>query len=138
MRYIWTNAAIISAFLLSGYATMQAAPQDDWYHSRDMFFQSQNWKMHMFDRVRDDLNRVQSMDFHGNDQFRLNRAQTDLTELQAKEASHQFDEPKLDEVIGTINRVVNDNRLSPRDRDMLNDDLNRLRDFRTNHDSWWR
>jgi hypothetical protein len=26
--------------------------------------------------------------------------------------------------------VVNDNRLAPRDRDILNDDLNRLQDFR--------
>jgi hypothetical protein len=139
MRHIWTRTAIVSAFLLCGYASMQAAPQDEeWYHNREMFYHSQDWKMHMFDRVRDDLNRVQTMDFHGNDEFRLNEAQASLTRLQSKVATHEYDEPQLDEVIATINRCVEDNRLSPRDREMLTDDLARLRDFRANHEEWWR
>ncbi len=28
------------------------------------------------------------------------------------------------------------NRLSARDRDMLNDDLNRVRDYRAHHEAW--
>jgi hypothetical protein len=35
-----------------------------------------------------------------------------------------------------MQRVVNDNRLSNRDREILNDDLNRLRKFRERHDEW--
>jgi hypothetical protein len=31
---------------------------------------------------------------------------------------------------------VADNRLSSRDRDMLNDDLNRMRDYREHHEDW--
>jgi hypothetical protein len=32
--------------------------------------------------------------------------------------------------------VIADNRLSQRDRDILNDDLSRLRDYRERHDNW--
>jgi hypothetical protein len=36
----------------------------------------------------------------------------------------------LDDVVRALKTVLNDNRLSPRDRDVLNDDLRRLQDFR--------
>jgi hypothetical protein len=39
-------------------------------------------------------------------------------------------------VIGALGQVVRDNRLSGRDRDVLNDDLNRLRDFRARHNDY--
>ena len=60
----------------------------------------------------------------------------ELDELQNKLANGRYDERQLDSVIGSLQRVVQDNRLARNDRDILNDDLNRLRDFRARHDSY--
>jgi hypothetical protein len=48
----------------------------------------------------------------------------------------QYDQPELDEVIAALQRVVADNRLTPRDRDILTDDLNRMREYREHHEDW--
>jgi len=58
--------------------------------------------------------------------------------MQEKLSRGVYDQRELDEVIGAMQRVVADNRLSPRDRDVLNDDLQRLRDYREHHDRWGR
>ena len=47
-----------------------------------------------------------------------------------------YDERDLDDVIGVLARVVSDNRMAPRDRDILTDDLSRLRDYREHHADW--
>jgi len=60
----------------------------------------------------------------------------ELNELQAKMAENRYDQPELDSVISAMQRVVSDNHLSGRDREMLNDDLNRLRNFREHHDGY--
>lgn len=117
---------------------VQAAPQDHWYQERDTFYHGEGWRMHVFDRVRDDLTHVQATDLRGSDEYRIARTKEVLNDLQGKMAAHQYDQPQLDEVIGNLQRVVADNRLTPRDRDMLTDDLNRLRDFRGHHENWWR
>lgn len=131
----------VGAFLF-GVANIQAAPQDrapgdqGWYQSRDSFYHGEGWRMRIFDRIRDDLSRVQQVDFNGRDQFRIDRTKQELNELQGKLASHRYDQPQLDDVIGSLNRVVAANQLSPRDRDMLNDDLARLREYREHHEDW--
>jgi hypothetical protein len=60
----------------------------------------------------------------------------ELDELQAKYVERGYDQPELDDVIGALQRVVADNRLSNRDRDMLTDDLHRLREFREHHEGY--
>ena len=47
-----------------------------------------------------------------------------------------YDQPQLDETIASLRRVIADNRLSRRDRDMLSDALNRMRNYRENHERW--
>jgi hypothetical protein len=47
-----------------------------------------------------------------------------------------YDERQLDLVIGSMSRVVSDNHMSPRDRDILNDDISRLKDYREHHADW--
>ena len=47
-----------------------------------------------------------------------------------------YDERELDETSAALQAVVEGNRLDPRDRAMLTDDLNRMRDFRTRHDEY--
>jgi uncharacterized protein YfkK (UPF0435 family) len=111
---------------------------EDLYHrDRDDWYRGQNWRGQLFQRVREDLDHVQSATFpFGGDQFRLASTRHELDELQSKLAAGRYDERELDDVIGALQRVVQDNRMSGRDRDVLADDLNRLRDFRTRHDSY--
>ena len=135
------KSMLIGAFLL-GLTGLQAAPaaqdRDDegWYRTRDSFYHGEGWKMRVFDRVREDLNRVQSDTFSTGDEYRINETKEQLGELQTKLASSRYDEPELDRVIAALGKVVADNRLRPRDREMLNDDLSRLRDYREHHDHW--
>lgn len=116
----------------------QDRDRDGWYQSRDTFFHGQNWHARLFQRVREDLDRVQTSSFRGSDEFRIDRTRQELNELQTKMAAGRYDQPELDEVIGALTRVVDSNRLSARDRDMLNDDLNRMRDYREHHENWER
>jgi len=95
------------------------------------------WRGRMFERIREDLDHVQSVTFpFSADQYRLNRVKQELNELQAKLAENRYDQPELDDVISAMQRVVSDNHLSGRDRDLLNDDLSRLRAFREHHDGY--
>jgi hypothetical protein len=110
---------------------------DSWYQNRDSFYHEQHWRAHMFQRVREDLDRVQSTTFPGSrDEFRITRTKQELGELQEKMASGRYDQPQLDDVISGLQRVIDSNKLSPRDRDMLTDDLSHLRDYREHHENW--
>jgi hypothetical protein len=108
------------------------------YHrDRDDFYRGDQWRARIFDRVRDDLNHVQTTWFSGvGDQYRIDKAKQELNELQTAMAEHRYDEHALDDVISALQRVLSDNRLSERDREILNDDLGRLRQFREHHDDW--
>jgi len=133
-----------TAFLLFGLTAVQAQDRDHdryrdpdtWHQGRDSYFRGDAWRMRVFERVRDDLDHVQSLAFTGGDQYRISRTKEELNELQNKLVAHQYDQPELDEVIAGLQRVVADNRLTPRDRDVLNDDLNRLREYRERHADW--
>jgi hypothetical protein len=123
--------------------SLTAAAQDrdrdpDSYHSdRDAYFHDQQWRGHLFERVKDDVEHVRSVTWpSGGDQYRLERTVDQLNMLQGKLASHVYDERDLDDVIGVLSRVVSDNRMAPRDRDILSDDLSRLRDYRDHHADW--
>jgi hypothetical protein len=111
---------------------------DDVYHrDRDDRFRGSDWRQRFFERIREDLDHVQSGAFpFGADQYRLARTRQELDELQGKLAAGRYDQRELDEVIGAMGQVVRDNRLSRGDRDVLNDDLNRLRDFRARHNDY--
>lgn len=94
----------------------------------------------LFDRVRADLDRAESSYFSsGGDHRRLNRVREELSEFQSKWANGRYDRHELDEAIGALQKVVNDNRLNYRDRSVLQDDLYRLRDFRArNNNNYYR
>ena len=110
---------------------------DGWYQHRDSFYREGHWRGRLFERVRDDLDHVQSTTFPvSTDEFRIVRTKQELGELQEKLAGGRYDQPELDQVIAAMQRVVNSNKLSPRDRDMLNDDLSRMREYREHHENW--
>lgn len=109
----------------------------DYYQQRGDFYQGQHWRGHFFERVREDLDRVKSTTFPvSGDEFRIVRTEHELNELQSKMSNGQYDQHELDEVISAMQRVVDSNKLSPRDRDMLSDDMSRMRDYREHHENW--
>lgn len=127
---------IAGATLLVFGMTTGMAQEPNWYQQRHDFFQGDQWKAHLFQRVRDDLDRVQTNSFPGRDEFRITRTKDVLGDLQNKMAEGRYDQPQLDEVISGVQRIVNSNRLSDQDRTMLVDDLARLRDYRAHHENW--
>jgi hypothetical protein len=141
MKHLLIRTVAGTGLMLFGLtASMQAQrPRDDdsYHRDRDDYFRGDQWRARMFDRVRDDLNHVQTTWFSGGgDQYRIDRAKQELNELQTAMVEHRFNERALDDVINAMQRVVSDNRLSDRDRSILNDDLARLRQFRDRHDEW--
>lgn len=103
----------------------QEARDEAWWHGR------------LFERVRDDLDHVQSVTSKFSpDEYRLVRVKQELNELQDKYAAHEYAGRELDDVIGAMQRVVSDNHLSGRDRDILRDDLDHLRQFRDHHEGY--
>jgi hypothetical protein len=95
------------------------------------------WQGRLFQRVREDLDRVQQdTPKLSVDQYRLVETKHDLNELQNKMENHRYDQPELDRTIAAVEKVTTDNTLNSRDRDMLNEDLRRLRDFREHHDGY--
>jgi len=120
-------------------ATAQDRPRDDdsFHSDRDARFHDEHWRGRLFDDVREDVQHVQAVTWpSGGDSYRLDRTVNELNQLQGKLANHVYDERDLDDVIATLQRVVSDNRMAPRDRDVLNDDLSRLRDYRGRHADW--
>ena len=104
--------------------------EEPYHRDRDEFYRG-DWRAHFFDRVRDDLDHAARSAFpFGEDRYRLARVRQELDELQRDWASGRWDRRELDDVIDALKRVVRDNRLAPRDRDILTDDLNRLREIR--------
>ena len=113
------------------------ASAQDWYHDRDARFRGEEWRGHLFEHVRMDLDHVQSVTWPGgHDRYRIDQTKGWLNDLQANLAHHHYDERALNNVIGSLNKVVADNRMGPREREILHDDLNRLRDYRAHHDHW--
>ncbi len=134
MRNIFRKSTAAAAFLILAGAAMAQAP--DWYEHRQERFREDHWRARVFSEVKEDLDHVQSTTFNGRDEFRLVRTKQQLDELQGDLVAHRYSEPKLDEVIGSLQRVVADNRMKGRDRDILNEDLEHLRDYRAHHEGW--
>jgi len=113
------------------------ASAQDWYHDRDARFQGEDWRGHVFEHVRVDIDHVGSAIWaSGKERNRLERTKQELGDLQMKMEHARYDEGELNDVIDSMKKSANDTRLSSRDRDVLGDDLNRLRDYRANHDHW--
>jgi hypothetical protein len=130
----------LSAASSLAFAGALGAQERDWdlrHHDRDDAVRADNWRARLFSQVRADLDHVQASTFPvSGDAYRLARTKQELNELQDKMVSGQYDERELDDVVGTLRRVVADNHLKPRDREMLSDDLKKLQDYRERHEGW--
>ncbi len=138
-RILKNMKRIITAGLLIVGSLVMTVSAQDWYHEREERFRAEEWRHHIFEHVRGDLDHIGSAIWaSGKEQTRLRRTRQELSELQAKLDHGRYDERELNDVIDSIRKSANDNRLAQRDRDVLNDDFNRLSDYREHHEHWYR
>jgi hypothetical protein len=89
----------------------------------------------LVDQVHNDLNRAYSAwHLRYGDRDRLNNAERQLREFAQKWDNRRFDKGELDDAIGAIQHVLDNNRLEGHDRDAISDDVNRLRNMREAYD----
>lgn len=132
LKPIFTAGAV----LLAGFIVMPAFGQD-WYHDRDMRFQDQHWRGQVFAYVRQDLEHIGSAAWAApRERHRIERTEHELTDLQGKMQDGHVDRGELSDVIDSVTKSADDQRLSPRDRDVLHDDAMRLREYRDHHEHW--
>jgi hypothetical protein len=118
MKYVFINVAVLSGLLFFG------TPGFAQEHDLGRVLQA----------VQYDINRVPSVNFQLNEDNRFSLAQTnrDLDKLQqdyAAGTSNQMvrDEAEFQDVIYTLQSAMNDDQVSNRDREILQEDVNLLR-----------
>jgi hypothetical protein len=125
-----------TGLLLATLVTLSAGAQD-WYHDRDARFQGQQWRQQVFAEVRTDLDHIWSArGASEKENTRLDKTKEELTVLQSKLDQGRFDNGTLNDVIDSLRKSADDQRLSPRDRTVLADDVSRLKDYQNNHNNW--
>jgi hypothetical protein len=126
---------IAAGFIVAALAT--AAFAQDWYHEREERFRGEGWRAHVFTEVRTDLDHIWSA-FHAADteRERLEKTKEELTKMQADLDQGRWDNGILNDVIDSVRKSSNDQRLSPRDRQVLADDVVRLKDYQDHHNHW--
>jgi hypothetical protein len=91
----------------------------------------------IFDRMRADLDRAEAgaLPFTG-DRARIERAKQELTELQQSlDDGNYYDRRPLDDTVRAIQKVLDSNvTMSDRNRDVLSNDLSRLREWQARYD----
>lgn len=109
----------------------------DWYHERDERFRGEEWRRQVFLHVRSDLEHIWSANRAADrERRRLERTKEELTKLQADLDQGRWDNGILNDVIDSVRKSSNDERLAPRDRDVLADDVVRLKDYQDHHNHW--
>ncbi len=128
-----------ASLVMLGCFAMSALAQD-WYHEREMHFHGEEWRAHLFEHVRFDLEHVNSAIFAApRERRRLETTRHELTDLQVQlQSGGHYNPRELNDVIDSMVKSSNDQRLSPRDREVLADDTNKLRDYREHHEHWMR
>ena len=121
-----TAGILIAAFTASAFA-------QDWYHEREERFRGEEWRPHLFMHVRTDLEHVWSGRAAERERERIARTEEELTKMQADLDHGRWDNGILNDVIDSIRKSANDDRLAPRDRDVLADDVVRLKEFQDHH-----
>lgn len=126
--------AIISLLVA---ATAMSVVAQDWYQNRQARFQGESWRPHIFDYVRTDLEHIWSADqARERERARLDKTREELYKMQTDLNQGRFDNGMLNDVIDSLRKSSNDDRLSPQDREVIADDLIRLKDFQRNHNHW--
>jgi hypothetical protein len=123
-------SAVISALALTAIA-------QDWYEGRKERFRGEEWRPHIFDYVRTDLEHVWSAaQAKDRERVRLDKTKEELYKMQVDLEQGRFDNGLLNDVIDSLRKSSNDDLLARPDKEVLADDLVRLKDFQNNHDHW--
>jgi hypothetical protein len=123
---------------LLGLASLGFSGQD-WYHEREGYFRGEGWHAHFFARVREDLEHIYTAGAAAErEQHRLERTKEELTGLQAKLDQGVWDNGTVNDVIDSLRKSANDQRLGPQDRQVLADDAARVHEFQRHHNEWIR
>jgi hypothetical protein len=127
MRRTFTAVVIFAAMAFS-------AAAQDWYHDREERFRGEGWRSHLFTHVRTDLDHIWSADRAAErERKRLETTKQELTKMQTDLDQGRWDNNILNDVIDSIRKSSNDERLAQRDRAVLADDLVRLKEFQDQH-----
>src|SRR3984957_13686695 len=127
MKRTFTAGIILVALAFS-------AAAQDWYHDREERFRGEGWRPHIFMHVRTDLEHTWSaVKASDQERTRLQKTEEELTKMQTDLDQGRWDNGILNDVIDSIRKSSNDNRLAARDRGVLADDLGRLKEFQDQH-----
>jgi hypothetical protein len=106
----------------------------DWYHDRDARFSDDRWRSRVFAEIRTDLDHIWSANQAADkERKRLDRTKQELRDLQAKLEHGEWDNGHVNDVVDSLRKSADDERLSERDRAVLRDDVNRLKDLQDQH-----
>ena len=132
------KARITATVIVTALISLSAFAQD-WYREREERYRGEHWRSHVFLEIRSDLDHVWSA-FHASDkeQRRIERTKQELTDLQASLDAGRWDNGHVNDVIDSLSKSANDERLAPRDREVLRDDVMRLKDYQEHHNNWRR
>ena len=90
-------------------------------------------------QVRNDLDHIYSAhDAANRERARLDRTKQELSKLQTDLDAGRYDNKILNDVMDSLAKSANDQRLAPRDREVISDDRERLKDYQNNHSNWKR
>jgi hypothetical protein len=130
MRRIVSTGLVIAAMAMTAFA-------QDWDHDRDQRYQWDAWRPHLFDYVRTDLEHVWSAyQAKDRERVRLDKTKEELYKMQVDLDQGRFDNGILNDVIDSLRKSSNDDRLSTSDKEIIADDLVRLKDYQSHHDRW--
>ncbi len=111
-----------------------SASGQDWYHEREERFRGEEWRAHIFAHVRTDLEHTWSVARASDkERERLDKTKEELAKMQADLDQGRWDNGILNDVIDSLRKSSNDDRLAQRDRAVLADDLARLKEFQDQH-----
>jgi len=126
MKRTFTAGVFIAALAFSAVA-------QDWYHEREERYRG-DWQPHIFMHVKNDLDHVWSaISAADRERRRLDRTKQELVKMQVDLDQGRWDNGILNDTIDSIRKSSNDTRLAPRDREVLADDVVKLKAFQDEH-----
>jgi hypothetical protein len=123
---------LVKAGLIMAALAMTISAQD-WYQQRAERYRGERWRSHLFTEVRTDLDHVWSGHAADKERERLQKTEEELSKMQGDLDQGRWDNGILNDVIDSITKSSADDRLAPRDRDILADDVRRLKEFQDQH-----
>ena len=128
MKKFIVKAFAGAGILLCG-LTANAQPQSRY----DYRYRVNDEQTRLLRRVQAHLDRAAVNTINSGDRFVINNARQEVAEVRNDFASGQMDNRELNQAIRAVRQVLNTATLAPRDRDILERDLIRMRELRTSN-----